>query len=302
MSIISKYIVRQHIGPFFFGFSIISLVFILNLLFRELNRILSKGLPLEVVGEFFLLNMGWIVALAVPMATLTASLMTFGRMSADNEITAFKASGVSLYRLVAPALITASLLAVFLIWFNNKVLPESNHRLALLIRDISRKKPTINIEPGVWYDELSNYGLMVTSLRDSDHVSIAHNVLINDHSQYDVTTIISAEKGYIRVNQKEGLLELLLFNGEMQEINIKKPEEFRKLRFPRHIVRIDITDRFLKRSNSSSRGDREKSAAVMRKEIAQNRAQIKEKKKIIASLIGWQFNRYFGSSFGLPVP
>lgn len=302
MSILSRYILRQHIGPFFFGFSIITLIFILNLLFRELNRILSKGLPPQVVAEFFILNMGWIVALAAPMATLTASLMAFGRMSADNEIVALKASGISLYRLVTPVLIAATVLAGSLIWFNNAVLPESNHRLALLIRDISRKKPTINIEPGVWYDELAHYGLIVSDLRDSGKVSIAHNLLINDYSSTDVTTTITARKGYIRVLEKEGLMELLLFDGEMQEINIKKPEEFRRLRFPRHVLRIDITDRFLKRSQSTSRGDREKSAGMMRREVAEVRDSMQEKVTVIHQLMGWHLQKYLGDSFGLPVP
>ncbi len=302
MSILSRYILRQHVGPFFFGFSIIALIFILNLLFRELNRILSKGLPLQVVGEFFLLNMGWIVALAVPMAMLTASLMAFGRMSADNEITAIKACGISMYRLILPVTVAATLLAIFLIWYNNAVLPESNHRLALLIRDISRKKPTINIEPGVWYDDLNNYGLLVSEIEDSGRVSIVRNVLINDYSRFDVTTTITASHGYIQVNEKEGLLEFLLFDGEMQEINIKKPEEFRRLRFPRHIVRIDITDRFLKRSESSARGDREKSAAMMRKEIAEARTELAKKQATIDALMGWYFAYYLGDSFGLPKP
>ncbi len=302
MSILTRYVLRQHVGPFFFGFSIIALIFILNLLFRELNRILSKGLPLQVVGEFFLLNMGWIVALAVPMAMLTASLMAFGRLSADNEITAIKACGISMYRLILPVSAAAAVLAVFLIWYNNAVLPESNHRLAQLIRDISRKKPTINIEPGVWYDDLSNYGLLVSEIEDSGRVSIVRNVLINDYSRYDATTTITAKRGYIQVNEKEGLLEFLLFDGEMQEINIKKPEEFRRLRFPRHIVRIDITDRFLKRSESSARGDREKSASMMRKEVAEARTELAKKRAIIDALMGWYFNHYLGSSFGLPLP
>ncbi len=302
MSIISRYIIRQHIGPFFFGFSVITLIFILNLLFRELNRILSKGLPLNVVVEFFILNMGWIVALAAPMATLTASLMAFGRMSADNEIVALKASGISLYRLIAPALTAAALLAGFLIWFNNAVLPESNHRLAQLIRDISRKKPTINIEPGVWYNELSGYGLIVSDLKDSGDVSIAYNLIINNYSDLDITTTITAKKGYIRVLEEQGLLELLLFDGEMHEINIKKLEEFRRLRFPRHVVRIDITDRFLHRSRSSIRGDREKSAAMMRREVAEARKEMEAKKALINKLMGWHLKMFLGRSFGLPLP
>ena len=130
MFILSRYILRQHVGPFVFGFSVITLIWILNLLFKELNRILSKGLPPLVVAEFFALNLAWIIALTVPMATLISSLMAFGRLSADNEITAIKANGVSLYKVLLPVLVAAAMLSGFLIWFNNNVLPEFNHRLA----------------------------------------------------------------------------------------------------------------------------------------------------------------------------
>ncbi|MDZ7263219.1 MAG: LptF/LptG family permease, partial [candidate division KSB1 bacterium] len=90
MFILSKHILRQHIGPFLFGFFVITLLFLLNLVFKELGHILSKGLGFWVVLEFFALNLSWIIALAVPMAVLMACLMAFGQLSADNEITAIK--------------------------------------------------------------------------------------------------------------------------------------------------------------------------------------------------------------------
>ncbi|MGH7456285.1 MAG: LptF/LptG family permease, partial [bacterium] len=120
--ILSRYILREHIGPFCLSFSVITLIFLLDLLFRHLSRILSKGLPWMVVVEFFTLNMAWIVATAVPMAVLSATLMAFGRLAADHEITAMQASGVSLLRQVAPVFIAAAALTIGLIWFNNNVL------------------------------------------------------------------------------------------------------------------------------------------------------------------------------------
>jgi len=140
LSILSKYIIREHIGPFFFGFFVITLIFILNLLFRELGKFLSKGLAFSVILEFILLNLAWMIALAVPMAVLIAALMAFGRLSADNEITAIKASGISLYQILPSVIIVSTLLALALIWFNNHILPEFNHRTRLLAMDIARKK------------------------------------------------------------------------------------------------------------------------------------------------------------------
>ena len=105
ISIITRYIIREHAGPFFFGLTTIVFVFLLNIVFRDLGRLLGKGLPIGVVLEFFGLNLAWIAALAIPMAVLISTLMTFGRLSSDSEIAALKASGIHLYRLITPVLI-----------------------------------------------------------------------------------------------------------------------------------------------------------------------------------------------------
>ncbi|MEK7729926.1 MAG: LptF/LptG family permease [candidate division KSB1 bacterium] len=274
--LLARYIIREHLGPFIFAFFVITLFFLLNLLFRELSRILSKGLPWYVVLEFFLLNMAWIVALAVPMAMLTATLMAFGRFSADSEIAAMEATGVSIWAIVRPALFASAMLALALIWFNNNVLPDFNHRTRLLANDIGRKRPTINIEPGVWYDDVPNFGLLVQELEDSANVTKARNLLLTDYSSREQSRHISARRGYIALHPTQSALVLTLFDGEMQEIDYKKPEEFRRIAFPRHVFTIVVDGLALSRSDSEYRGDREKSAAQMRSEVASNEKEIRE--------------------------
>ncbi len=274
--ILARYVIREHIGPFVFAFFVITLFFLLNLLFRELSRILSKGLPWYVVLEFFLLNMAWIVALAVPMAMLTATLMAFGRFSADSEIAAMEANGISVWAIVRPALFASALLALALVWFNNNVLPDFNHRTRLLASDIARKRPTINIEPGVWYDDVPNFGLLVQELEDSANVTKARNLLLTDYTNREQSRNISARRGYIGLNHARSALVLTLFDGEMQEIDLKKPEEFRRIAFPRHVFTIEVDGLALNRSDSEYRGDREKSAAQMQTEATNNAQEIRD--------------------------
>ena len=283
--ILARYILREHIGPFFFAFFVITLLFLLNLLFRELSRILSKGLPWHIVIEFFALNMAWIIALAVPMAVLTATLMAFGRLSADNEITAMEAGGVSIYAILAPALVASIMIDISLVWFNNNVLPDFNHRTRVLASDIGRKRPTLNIEPGVWYDDIPNFGLLVQELEDTVGVTKARNLLINDYSGKDQSRTISAKHGVIQLSEIQGALVLTLFEGEVQEIDIKKPEEFRRVAFPKHLISIPVNDMFLKRSESDYRGDREKSASDMRADIAKNEIDIRKRSANIKKAI-----------------
>ena len=127
---------------------VITFLFVIDFLVNILDSVLSKGLPAGLVLEIFVLNLAWMVALAVPMAVLVATLMAFGRLSADQEITAVKASGTSPFLLMRPVLLVATLFTVLLVLFNNWVLPEANHRAAALMQAVSRKKPHAFIDEG----------------------------------------------------------------------------------------------------------------------------------------------------------
>ena len=116
----------------------------MQLAVQLLKRILYKGLDLKVVAELFLINLSWMLVLAVPMAVLVSTLMAFGKMSADNEISAIKASGQNLLSLLTPVIAAGFVLATIMVFFHNRILPDSNHKAATLMADISRKKTCRN--------------------------------------------------------------------------------------------------------------------------------------------------------------
>src|SRR4030042_5807143 len=195
MRIITKYILREHIGPFFFSLATLVFVFLLNIVFRDLGRLLGKGLPVVIILEFFFLNLAWIVALAVPMSVLISTLMAFGRRSADSEISALKASGVHFLRLILPAGVAASILMVGMERFNNVVLPDFNHRYRLLYSDISRKRPTLALEPNIFFDEFENYSLIVREVKENENR--IKGVIIHDYSDAKFHKNIFAREGTV---------------------------------------------------------------------------------------------------------
>lgn len=292
MFILWRYILKEHIGPFLFGLSIITLVFLLNIVFRELGRILSRGLGAQIIAEFFFLNMAWILALAVPMAVLIATLMAFGRLSGDGEITAMKAGGVSILNIMTPVFLASVVLAIFLIWFNNNVLPDANYRTKLLASDIFRKRPTLNIEPGVMYNDIEDYSIIVQDLEARGDTSYVRNISIEDNSDPNTSTFIRAKRGKIFLEQSSGMLYLILFEGYMHELDLEEMKQYNMVSFPRQIVSISVPDMVMTRTEEGYRGDREKSSEMMLAEVKTNLVDIDERNARAGELISGYFSKY----------
>lgn len=290
-----RYIIREHIGPFLFAMSVLMLVFLLNLVFRELGRILSRGLGFGLILEFFFLNMAWMIALAVPMAVLVATLMAFGRLSGDSEIIAMKASGVSVISIITPVLFMAVLLNFTLIWFNNNVLPDFNHRTRLLGNDIARKRPTISLEPGVLFRDLSDYTILVHDLKETQDTSYVKNIQIEDYSHPNSAKTVWAKRGKITLDEQSGRLFIFLYDGSIHELDIQNYEEYHTIDFVKNVMTIEVPNMVLKRSDSQYRGDREKSAAMMRSEVDTNLVKIEEHKQKIKEFTDAHFAKYLPS-------
>ncbi len=275
--LLTRYLLREHAGPFCFSFAVLTFVFVLDLLFRQLNRLLSKGLPLTTILEFFGCNLAWMMATAVPMAVLTATLMAFGRLAAEEEITAMQAAGLSLRRLVAPVLAAAAVLALLLFWFTDRVLPEFNYRARRLATTIALHKPTIRLEPGVWFRDLPNYHLLAAAVAESLAVTKLTNLLVQDLSVPQVQRMIAARTGWMQTDSAGRRVTLTLFDGEIQEIDFSALQELRRLTFIKHEFVI-----FLEDSSagllSTARTDREQTLAQMRQEVSAS----------VAALAQWQ--------------
>jgi lipopolysaccharide export system permease protein len=264
--ILPAYIVRQHIGPFVFGLVIITFVLIMDLIVDYLDLFLGKGVPLLTVLEVFFLSLGWMLALSIPMAVLVATLMAYGRLSQDHEITAMRAGGVSFVQIIAPIFVISALLGGGLLAYNDQVLPRANHRLANLLLDIHRKKPAIAIREGRFVN-IQGYSIHVRSL--DERTSKMEDVIINKKSpegtEYET---ISAKRGRMETTANGNTLTLFLEDGEIHRVDEKDPRRYSRVRFQRHQINLRGIGSELRRSDRKQKGDREMSIAEMRGRIA----------------------------------
>ena len=127
VKIINRYVLKEHIGPFVFALSALTSLLLLQYIARKFGDLVGRGLSWQVITEFMLLSIPFTVAMTLPMSVLVAVLFAFSRMASENEITALKAGGISTRRLMVPALVASTLVAFFMLWFNDQVLSRANH-------------------------------------------------------------------------------------------------------------------------------------------------------------------------------
>jgi len=241
----------------------------MNQLFKMLNKILGKGIPVSTILEFFALNLAWILALAVPMAVLIATLSTFGRMSGDNEITALRASGVSPIQLMIPAIFWALLITIWVAWFNNYVLPDWNHRTKLLQIDISRKKPTFMLEPNIYNFDIPNYVLHSQQV-DQENATL-YDVTIYDEHVPSKRSTIAAKKGRLEFVPIQEAIILTLLDGEIHRPSMDEdnPNGYEHTRFDSALFRLKRPGMSFKRKQEGWKGDRELSVQQLLERIDQ---------------------------------
>lgn len=257
-------------GPFFGWLATLIFLLIMQFLIRYLPDLVGRGLPLLVIFEIVIYNLAYMVVLAVPMSVLIATLMTFGKLAEANVYTVLKSSGVSLMQLIWPVLIVSMGLAACMWNFNSEILPAANFRASSLWKDIRKKKPGFELSPGVFYNGINNYSILVQKLPAESNDLI--DVVIFDYTDGNRQQVtIKAERGELRPQGNS--VELILQNGEMHRIiPAKKRDEeprYERLTFEEHRLSLDLTELSFERSDPESgyRSDRTMPSDLMIKYV-----------------------------------
>ncbi|HEX8548772.1 MAG TPA: LptF/LptG family permease [Cytophagaceae bacterium] len=213
MKKIDKLIVGAFLGPFFLTFIVVVFILLTQYLLKYLDELVGKNLGFTVFTElifYFSINM---VPVALPLAVLLSSLMTFGNLGEHHELTALKGSGISFIRMLAPLIIIVGVLTVCAFYFNNTIVPKANLKAFSLLYDIRQKKPALDFKEGVFYEGLPGYRIKV-SQKYPDGKSLK-GVMIYDHrSGKGNTDLIIADSGIMQIFNHDKYLSLELFNGK----------------------------------------------------------------------------------------
>ena len=215
MKKIDSYLLRNFLGLFFATFFVAIFILLMQFMWMHVNDLVGKGIELSVLAEFFIYAAASVVPLALPLAILLSSLITFGNLAEKVELTAMKAAGISLFRIMRSLIVTVALLSIGAFFFSNNVLPKSQMKLWALIFSLRQKAPELQIPVGEFYDEISGYNIYVRGKTRSGDLL---NLMIYDYSGgFENASVMVADTGRLNASADKLFLTLDLINGETFE-------------------------------------------------------------------------------------
>jgi len=238
MKILRGYIMNELLGSFAISLSVFTFVLIMGNIIKLAEMVIAKGVDLIYVIKIFGYMTPYLLSYSVPMAILTATLMCFGRLSSDNEITAMHASGISLYKLSVPVVIVGLALSLGLLWLNDKVLPSSHYQSRRILADIGIRKPTAFLESGTFIKNFKDYIIFIYNIKGNKLDGIR---IYQPQKDRPVRTII-AKSGEFEVSPEQQILKLKLYNGSSDEPDFDNPNRFFKLNFKVYEVSLNLKD------------------------------------------------------------
>ncbi|MFA6199414.1 MAG: LptF/LptG family permease [Bacteroidales bacterium] len=238
-------IIKSFLGPLLLTFSISEFVLLLQFLWKILEKMIGKGLDTLVILQLLWYILVTLVPMALPLAILLASIMTMGTFGEKYELVAMKSAGISLWRILRPLIVTASLLAIFAFFFSNDFMPIAEKRMRTIMYEINTKKPTVNIRPNEFYSDIDKYVIRVGG-KDEEGKNLS-NVIIYDHSKdLGNVSITVAKNGQMYSADNGNTLVFNLQNGYTYDEAVDGDSYFSRplirLNFKDQIIRFDISD------------------------------------------------------------
>ncbi len=263
MRLISRHILRALAAPFFWGVLALTGLLLLNQLAVLIDRFGGRGLGFEVMVEAIVLALPALLTLTLPMAVLVATLYAYSRLAADLEMVAMYANGLSVWRMVRPAILAAAAVAAINFLVFDQVVPLSNTRFRTLSSDVFRKTPTLSLR-AQQLNELGNTGYLIWARSIDQVAGRLQEVTIWDLRRTNARRVVHADSGVMVQDPNGRDLLMTLFHGEQLDFSVLTPSRIERTGFGVNRVRIaDVSSEFERRTGQVARGDRERNGCEL---------------------------------------
>ena len=244
MKKLDKLILQAFAGPFLLTFAVVEFIFLTQLLLKYLDDIIGKDLGIAVILKLLFFLSVTIVPISLPLAVLLSSLMTYGNLGEHHELTAIKASGVALTRILRPVWVVSLVLAGIAFWFNNSIVPKANLSAYSLLWDVRQKKLALDIRPGIFYNGIPGYTIKVDK-KVGPNKDILMGIMIYDHTQKTGNaTVMLADSGRMFTRFNGQYLGFELFRGhnyvEQPNAQNRSAASFIRQGFKRNMITFSL--------------------------------------------------------------
>lgn len=248
MKIIDRFVLKSYVRPFIITFIVMVLFLLMQFVWKYIDDLVGRGVEWYYIAELLFYTSATVVPMALPLAILLSSIMTFGTLGEHNEMAALKASGNSLIRVMRPIIVFIVFIAIGAFFFSNYVIPVANLKSETLLRNITNKKPALNIRQGVFYTGIEDFSIKVGE-KYGENQSQLRNVYIYDHTKkMGNMKVITSETGKMEVTDDEMYLNIELFDGNSYEdIYPNKTKDrdnypFARSSFDRSLIRFNLSE------------------------------------------------------------
>ena len=249
---LDKLVLRSFIGPFVITFFIALFILMMQSLWKYIDDLVGKDLDLFTICKFLWYASASLLILAIPIAILISSIMTFGNLGESFELVSIKSSGISLLRFMRPLTIFSIFLCIVSFFFANNIIPVANLQFKTLYYDIFYKKPALDLKEGRFYTQIPGYAIKVGK-KDKDQKTI-HNVVIYEMQNSLQDNSIVAEKGVMSISADKRFLEFTLQNGyryQERGNNYDTATEFIQVEFKEYKKLFDLSSLQMKKTSDT---------------------------------------------------
>ncbi|MFN8254265.1 MAG: LptF/LptG family permease [Bacteroidales bacterium] len=204
---------KSYIGPLVMTFFIAEFVLIMHFLWLYIGDLVGKGLEFSVIAELLLYSSAGIVKMALPLAILLSSIMTFGSFGENFELSAMKSAGISLQKIMMPLTIFSILLSIGLFFFSNNVIPYTNLKFGSLLYDVGQQRPEMNIKPGVFNRDIEGFSIKIKN--KSQTSNMMYGFMVYDHRKKKGNIeVTNADSGTMEMTENQKYMVITLYGGK----------------------------------------------------------------------------------------
>lgn len=252
---IDLFVLKSYLGPLVMTFFIALFILLMQFVWKYIDDLVGKGLEWYVIFQLLFYASTTFVPMALPLAILLSSLMTFGNLGEHYELVSMKSAGISLRRVMAPLIVVSILISGLAFYFANNVLPMANLKFLSLLYDVREKKLAFNLKEGVFYDGIDGFVIRVGK-KEADGNTI-RNIMIYDHRQRQGNTSVTVARwGQMELSRDKRFLIFRLFDGtnyeertDMQHSERTRP--FQRTRFTEQFQTFDLSALQLTRTDEN---------------------------------------------------